>query len=328
MRREIFLFIIAIGLASCGSETNKSGTEKPAKSVKIPDFSPDSAFFFVQKQVDFGPRIPNSAAHRKTGDYFLSQFKKYKAVVTVQEFTAVTFDKQNLKLRNIIASFQPEKKKRILLAAHWDTRPFADKDQEKPNAQIDGANDGASGVAVLLEIARLMSTNPLPEVGIDIILFDGEDWGEKEGQQNTHPLPANLSAWWCLGSQHWSRNKHTPNYAAAFGILLDMVGGKNAQFAREGYSTEYAPGVVDKIWNAASRVGYSHIFIHDQAGFVLDDHKFVNELGKIPMVDIVSYDQISGFGDFHHTLKDNMDLIDKATLHAVGITLLHVIYSE
>jgi glutaminyl-peptide cyclotransferase len=181
---------------------------------------------------------------------------------------------------------------------------------------------------VLLEIARVMSMQQSPEVGIDIILFDGEDWGEKEGQQNTHPLPANLSAWWCLGSQHWSRNKHKPNYAAAFGILLDMVGGKNVQFAREGYSIEYAPSVVDKVWSSASRAGFSHIFIHDDAGFVLDDHKFVNEIGKIPMVDIVSYDQTFGFGDFHHTRKDNMEIIDKASLQAVGKTLLQVIYSE
>src|SRR5688572_28936166 len=128
MRHEIFLLIIAVGLVSCGGEAGKTSSEKSSKAVIIPDFSADSAYLFVKTQVDFGPRIPNSAAHRKTGDYFVSQFKKYKAVVTVQEFSATTFDNQNLKLRNIIASFQPEKKKRILLAAHWDTRPFADKD--------------------------------------------------------------------------------------------------------------------------------------------------------------------------------------------------------
>jgi len=107
-----------------------------------------------------------------------------------------------------------------------------------------------------------------------------------------------------------------------------MVGGKNAQFAKEGYSMEYAPSVVAKVWSAASRLGFSHFFINAQAGFTVDDHKFVNEIGKIPMVDIVSYDPIEGFGDFHHTRKDNMEIISKETLHAVGKTLLHVIYYE
>ncbi len=331
MRISFLVFIVVFGLVSCTSEKDKKvypEAEKSAKAVTIPEFNADSAYYFVKKQVSFGPRIPNTAAHQNAGDYFIAQFKKYGAAVFVQEFSAPTYDNQKLNLRNIIASFNPEKKKRILLAAHWDTRPFSDKDPEKPNAQFDGANDGASGVAIWLEIARVMSDNQLPEVGVDFLLFDGEDWGEKEGQQNTHPLPEGLQDWWCLGSQHWSKNKHKPNYSAYYGILLDMVGGKNAQFAREGYSMEYAPSVVDKVWNAASRSGFSHVFINAQAGFITDDHKFVNEIGKIPMIDIVSYEQTAGFGDFHHTRKDNMEIISKETLHAVGKTLLNAIYYE
>jgi hypothetical protein len=338
MRLNFFVLIVALGLASCTGEKEKKTSpesENLKKNVIIPEFNADSAYSFIKKQVDFGPRVPNSSAHVKTGNYFITQFKKYGATVMTQDFSATTYDNQKLALRNIIASFNPENlpagrqgKKRILLAAHWDTRPFADKDPEKPNARFDGANDGASGVGVLLEIARLVSNNLPTDVGIDIILFDGEDWGEKEGEHNTHPLPNGLTDWWCLGSQYWSKNKHMPNYSAYFGILLDMVGGKNAQFAREGYSMEYAPGVVDKVWKTASRSGFSHVFINTQTGFITDDHKFINEIGKIPMVNIVSYEPTSGFGDFHHTRKDNMEIISKETLHAVGKTLLNVIYYE
>lgn len=327
MRIRLSYIIGVLIVAACSGNKDEKKTTVPERVVAVPQFNTDSAYSFVQRQVDFGPRIPNSSAHRKAGDYFVSQFKKYGAGVSVQEFSAVSYDNQKLTLRNIIATFHPEKKKRILLAAHWDTRPFADKDPEKPNAEFDGANDGASGVGVLLEIARVIATQE-PQVGIDIILFDGEDWGEGEDQQNTHPLPKGLQDWWCLGSQHWSKNKHVPNYSAYFGILLDMVGGKNAQFAKEGYSMEYAPSVVDKVWKAAARLGFSHIFINTQQGYITDDHRFVNEIGKIPMIDILSYDPVSTFGDFHHTRKDNMEIISKETLQAVGMTVLNVIYYE
>jgi glutaminyl-peptide cyclotransferase len=331
MRYRIYIFFFLLVLASCAGDNDKKSTASSENEVKnkipVPEFNADSAYFFVKAQVDFGPRIPNTAAHKKTGDYFISQLRKYGATVVTQEFVGTTYNNQKLNLRNIIASFNPQKTKRILLAAHWDTRPFADKDSEKPNATFDGANDGASGVGVLLEIARVMQKQ-LPEVGIDIILFDGEDWGEPDNEHGSRTVPADLKSWWCLGSQHWSKKKHKSNYSAYFGILLDMVGGKNAQFAKEGYSREYAPGIVDKVWNTASRLGFSHIFIQQTSNFATDDHQFVNEDGKIPMIDILSYDQATGFGDFHHTRKDNMENISKETLHVVGKTVLTVIYSE
>jgi glutaminyl-peptide cyclotransferase len=328
MRTQLIIILIgALSLASCKVDKEKQGTEA-TRVVNVPVFNPDSAFQFVQQQVDFGPRIPNSAAHRKASDYFIAQFKGYGASVTAQRFSATSFDNQKLNLTNIIASFNPEKKKRILLAAHWDTRPFADKDSEKPASTFDGANDGASGVGVLLEIARIIKNDTALTVGIDIILFDGEDWGEKDGERDSYPLQNGLQSWWCLGSQHWSKNKHTPNYSAYYGILLDMVGGKNAQFAREGLSMEYAPSVVDKVWKTASQLGFAHYFINVKTGPTTDDHQFVNEIAKIPMIDIISYDPSTGFGDFHHTRKDNMGIINKETLQAVGQTLLHVVYYE
>ena len=333
MKCQKIFFLAAFLLAAACSKNKDSNQqaspEKPVRVVNVPRVNADSVYHFVKKQVDFGPRVPNSKAHREAGDYFIKTLKKYGAVVTEQKFTSPSYDGQQLALRNIIASFYPNQQKRILLAAHWDTRPFADKDEKNPNALMDGANDGASGVGVLLEIARLLKNNPSPGVGIDIILFDGEDWGEREGEQRTHPLPEGLQEWWCLGSQYWAKHKHKPNYSAYYGILLDMVGGKNARFPREGFSLEYAPSVVEKVWNTASRLGYSHVFVRKNEGGITDDHRFVSEVGKIPMIDIVCADPVTSyFGDFHHTTSDSMEIISKETLQIVGDVLLNVLYYE
>jgi glutaminyl-peptide cyclotransferase len=329
MYMKIFTLVVAIALFSCNTEKkDNSKAEKPSRTVNVPAFNADSAFVFVKIQVDLGPRIPNSPAHKAAGDYLVQSLKKYGAQVQVQEFKQETFDAQPLNLRNIIGSFNPEKTRRILLAAHWDTRPYSDKDKEKPNATFQGANDGASGVAVLLEIARSMKASSVPDVGIDIIFFDGEDWGERINQEDI-PLRDGLQDWWCLGSQYWAKNKHKANYSAYYGILVDMVGAKNAQFHREGYSLEYAPGIVDKVWNAAGKLGYSHVFIKANQAGITDDHVFVNELAKIPMIDIVQFEPgIGYFGEFHHTQKDNIELISKETLKAVGQTVMQVVYSE
>lgn len=327
-----FFFILSISLFfSCKREAeNKVPEEKSSeKIVTAPPFNADSAYLFIKKQVDFGPRVPNTKAHLNTGDYLVETLENYGATVSIQTFESVTYDGHRLRLRNIIGSFFPQHQKRILLAAHWDTRPFADKDKDKPDAPFDGANDGASGVGVLLEIARVFHTYADPEVGVDVIFFDGEDWGEKIHEKNPAEPPEGLDGWWCLGSQYWSKNKHKPNYSAYYGILLDMVGGKNATFFREEYSLTYAPLIVDKVWNAAEKLGYSHIFVKKNQGAITDDHVYVNQYAKIPMIDIIPFDQSTGqFGSFHHTTEDSMDVISKETLQAVGSTLLYVLYSE
>jgi hypothetical protein len=249
--------------------------------------------------------------------------------VAEQKFVATSYDHQKLNLRNIIASFHPAASKRILLAAHWDTRPFADKDPQNKMAQFDGANDCASGVGVLLEIARVLSQQDSLPIGVDIILFDGEDWGEPDGRENDISLPEGLYSWWCLGSQYWAKNKHKKNYSASYGILVDMVGAKHSQFFREGVSMEYAPKIVDKVWTIADGIGYSDYFVKQNVMAITDDHLFVNQLAKIPMIDIVPYRSGLGFfGEYHHTQGDNMSLISKETLEVVGNTLLHVIYYE
>jgi glutaminyl-peptide cyclotransferase len=326
--RSVFLLIAVLGLWSCGKR-EKPQQEKPARVVKVPEFSADSAYLFTENQVKFGPRIPNTLAHEKAGDYLVRSLKNFGARVSEQKFQATTFDNQKISLRNIIASYEPDRQKRILLAAHWDTRPFSDKDPSKPNATFDGANDGASGVGVLLEIARVLGKSNPPDVGIDIILFDGEDWGERDGATESIRPPEGLDSWWCLGSQYWSKHKHKAGYTAFYGILLDMVGAKNAHFFKEGYSVDYAPRIVEKVWSAASRLGKSSLFVNQREAAITDDHRFVNEMANIPMIDIVHFDPVKGyFGDFHHTQKDNMSLIAKESLGATGTVLLNVIYYE
>lgn len=326
MKKFSFWITLGVLILGCTSSTKESTTKSKEKPLVLaPEFNADSAYAFVQTQVDFGPRVPNTPEHVTAGDYFVNKFKAYGAETKEQNFEATTFDGTVVALRNIMASFNKPATKRVLLAAHWDSRPFADKDTDDPERAMDAANDGASGVGVLLEIARVISINQ-PTIGIDILLFDGEDWGEKHDAGYV-ATPSNLDSWWCLGSQHWSKN--TDGYKAYYGVLLDMVGAKGAQFYMEGISTTYAPKITRKIWNTASQIGYGNYFISQRKSEITDDHKYVNTIAKIPMVDIVHYEPGHGyFGDYHHTHKDNMELIDKRTLKAVGQTVLTVIYNE
>ncbi len=303
----------------------KKDTSKTKKEhIKAPDFNADSAYAYVQKQVDFGPRNPNSESAEKCGDWLVSKLESFGANVIPQTAVVTAFDGTKLNMRNIIAEFQPEKKKRIMLYAHWDTRPFADKDTVRLNEPILGANDGGSGVGVLLEIARILHDYPT-NYGIDIMLFDSEDYG----------APANRISKkkndWCLGSQYWSRNPHHPNYKASYGILLDMVGGKNASFPYEGTSAVYAPHILDKLFKSAGRLGYSDLFVERRTQETIDDHKYVNEIRKIPSACLVEFHihQMGfAYGKFHHTHQDNMDVISAETLQAVGDVVMDVIYNE
>lgn len=320
LKYATLIFIASAIITSC-SDSGKEEKQQMVvseKKVVFPTFNADSAYAFVQEQVDFGPRVPNTPEHAAAGDKIIARLETYGAEIKVQSFEATTYDGVELELRNIMASFNPTAKKRILLATHWDTRPWASKDAIDKTAEFDGANDGASGVGVLLEIARTMNANNLPDVGVDLLFFDGEDWGEENGGSPES---------WCLGSQYWAKNKG--NYTAYYGILLDMVGAKGAQFPFEGYSHQYAKKILNKVWTAASKIGHGRYFVTAKPGAITDDHYHVNVTAKIPMIDILHHDPVNGyFGDFHHSTKDNMDIIDKGTLKAVGETVLYVVYGE
>jgi glutaminyl-peptide cyclotransferase len=312
---------------AAATETTAPATTAPTLAP-APAFQADSAYAFVARQVSFGPRVPNTAAHRACGDYLIRTLKALGAQVTVQEFESTAYDGKRLKLRNIVGAYNPQATNRVLLAAHWDTRPWADKDAANPTTPSDGANDGASGVGVLLEVARtLHSAQANPGVGVDIIFFDGEDYGDAEGTAAPQP---NYEQTWCLGSQYWARNLHQPGYRANFGILLDMVGAKGAQFAIEENSRQLAPQVLNTVWKTAHQLGYSNYFTYTSNGAITDDHLFMNK-GGVPSIDILDYDPTSPdgtFGKYHHRHADNMDIIDRNTLKAVGQTLLQVIYNQ
>lgn len=330
LKRFFFAFTLCAALfAACKNDkTSQETTETTAsKIVKTPDFNADSAYAFIERQLAFGPRVPNTEAHRRGGDYLIAKLKQYGAQVTVQSFVANTHDGKKLNARNIIGSINPQAAKRILLAAHWDSRPEADEDSLAANHKkgVPAANDGASGVAVLLELARsIQQSNLKPNVGIDIIFFDAEDWGDSSEATDQY-------GGFCLGSQYWAANKHAPNYSAYYGILLDMVGAKNATFPKEGHSMQYAPSVVNNIWGIASEMGYNRYFIDQVGQSITDDHLPVNTIAKIPMIDIIHHSNVPGNSTFFkdwHTLNDDMDNIDRATLKAVGQVLLQTLYRE
>lgn len=323
--KKIFIYSVIIALfTGCSTNSEKEAARvEEKKDIPVPSFNPEKAYQYIADQVAFGPRVPNTTPHQQTEEYLISQLKEIGATVVTQKFEADTYDGEVWKLTNIIGSILPDQKRRILLAAHWDSRKIADKDTERRDEPIDGANDGASGVGLVLEVLRtIQSAENKPEVGIDIIFFDGEDNGQ--------PGQGGDPKWWCLGSQYWSQNKHVPGYSAYYGILFDMVGAEGAQFHKEGYSMEFAPSIVNKVWNAAERIGYGQYFRSSEVGGITDDHYFVNVNAKIPMIDIIAHDPLSNdfFPDYHHRHKDNMDIISKETLKAVGQTTLQVIYEE
>lgn len=326
MRNSGLWALALVALIACGGGTNDVKVVETQQEYRhAPPFNADSAYAFIQKQVDFGPRVPNTSEHRETGKWLQEKLTSYGLEVTPQEFTATAYDGKVLELTNIIASFQPELKKRIILAAHWDTRRIADKDSQRIDEPIEGANDGGSGVAVLLEIARAISSAEQKlNVGVDIILFDGED----DGRPQYAPGGGDDSKWWCLGSQHWSRTPHEAGYSAYYGILLDMVGAKGARFFKEGVSMQYASNIVNKVWRHGHHLGYSDFFQNRESHAITDDHIPVNEIANIPMINIIDYSPDRGFGHYHHTHMDNMDIIDRHTLRVVGETVLFTMYQE
>ncbi|WP_339903856.1 M28 family peptidase [uncultured Cyclobacterium sp.] len=329
MKNSKFGFII-VGLlclmAACGDKTSSEKRSEEVINYRAsPAFNADSAYAYIQQQVDFGPRVPNTEAHKATGDWLVQKLESFGLAVTEQAFQDKAYDGKVLQLRNIIGSYKPEASKRILLGAHWDTRRIADKDTENLEEPIDGANDGASGVGLLLEIARVLHTDSLqPDVGIDFIFFDGEDDGEPEHRN----FRDTSQIWWCLGSQYWSETPHVQGYSAYYGILVDMVGGKNARFYKEGYSVQFAKNIVDKVWGYAHHLGFGDFFPMRNAEAITDDHLFVNQNANIPMINIIEYSPDYGFGLYHHTHQDNMEIIDKKTLAVVGKTVLFTLFQE
>lgn len=304
-----------------------SETEEIEKVLPVgPDFNADSAYIYLQEQCDFGPRTMNSTAHDKCEKWIIQKFEQYGCKVTTQKATLNGYDGTPLRSTNIIASYNPEATTRIMFCAHWDCRPWADNDPDSTNwhKPIVAANDAASGVGVMIELARILKGSGL-ELGVDFICFDAEDYGTPQWFEGEDPGDT-----WALGAQYFANNL-PEGYAPRYGILLDMVGGVGAKFYREGMSMQYAPAIVKKVWNAARQVGYGSYFPKDDGGMITDDHIPVNQTANIPCIDVIPYYPDcaqSSFGPTWHTIADNMDNIDKNTLKAVGQTMVQVLFTE
>ena len=323
------LFIILL-LASCEWHTQKGNPSSNADTITLsscPIFCADSTMLYINEQCQFGPRVTGSEAARLCGDYLVKRFKAFGAEVEEQTADVTIWDGTKLPARNIIARINPSNTNRILLCAHWDCRPWADNDPDEANyhTPILAANDGASGVAVLLEICRLLQKQPV-QVGIDLICFDAEDLGTPQWAEDR----SDASETWCLGSELWAKRAKADGYKARYGILLDMVGGLGATFSRERISMQVAQPVVNRVWQLAGQLGYRQFFPLKDGGYITDDHINVNEIAGVPCIDIIPYyrEGPSSFGPTWHTIKDTPENIDPNVLEAVGQTLTQLIYNE
>lgn len=319
---------ISLLCTSCGSETkaeNASDKDKSAEAQVTAVFDGDSAYAEVERVVAFGPRVPGTVAHAACGDYIVARLTALGADTLLTHSGVVSaYNGDKLPYRNILARYNPQARRRVLLLAHWDTRPWADEESEADSRKkpVLGANDGGSGTGVLLELARLFA-GKRPAVGVDLLFVDAEDYGNSGGYSDTE-------ATWCLGTQEWLKtNPYNGIVAPDYGILLDMVGARDAIFYREYTSQHAAPQIVDKVWARAAASGYGDRFVNSVRGAVTDDHTFVNRAG-IPCVDIIECANPTT-GSFHpswHTLADDMEVIDASTLKAVGQVVTDVVYNE
>ena len=326
----IWLFVLGFTFFSCGHKTQQGNTPDTIIMQPCPTFVAANAMQYIEKQCSFGPRVPGTEPWRVCGDSIVAWFSAFGLQMDEQLTTVVAYDGTKLPCRNITASLNPNNPDRILLCAHWDSRPWADNDPNLLNHKtpVLAANDGASGVAVLLELARILSTDKTIKTGIDFVCFDVEDCGtpqwafdkEQQSEEST----------WCLGSKVWSVQAAERGYQARFGILFDMVGGRGSTFSKESLSLYYAQPVVELLWHIAQQLGYGQFFPLREGSSLIDDHMNVNQIAKVPCIDIVPYhmDGPSPFGPTWHTVSDTPENIDPNVLEAVGQSVLQLIYND
>ncbi|MBR1798842.1 MAG: M28 family peptidase [Bacteroidales bacterium] len=324
--RTLLAMAVLLLLTGCGRQQ-----KQPTESLQLPDyaaaqtptFDADSAFLFTSRQVDLGPRLPGSRSWQQCATYITSNMSRWCDTVVRQEFKATLWDGTTVPGCNIVASINPHLSKRIILAAHWDSRMWADHDPDSKNhhSPVPGANDGASGVAVLMEMARVMSAMP-PSIGIDFIFFDVEDQGEPQWAEQYQDDT------WCKGSQHWAKRPHTAAYSAIYGVLFDMVGTANPRFTKEEISNRYAPGLTTKLWQVAASLGYGSVFVNTVTSPILDDHLYVNQIAGIPMVDIVQNSKNGSFFPHWHTTTDDMKAVEKESMQTVATVVMKTIYGD
>ncbi len=314
-------------MLACSSTKKQTTTDEPA-ALLGPTFSADSALAFCAAQCDFGPRTMNSEAHEKCLDWIAAKFASYGLDVDLQKADLKAWDGTTLRATNIIARHNPQATSRMLICAHWDSRPWADNDPDEANHRtpVMAANDGASGVGVMLELARLLSADSLSGAlpyGIDFVCFDAEDYGAPDWSG----LTGDTEWTWAMGAQHFAKQLQPTDYTQ--GILLDMVGGQGAHFYHEYFSKQAAQSLLTDVWAAAHQAGYGSYFPNQDGGGVSDDHRPLIAAG-IPTIDIIAYYpdcEQSSFGPTWHTVNDDMNHLDANTLKAVGQTLVQYLFS-
>lgn len=328
-RKFVTLMLVPLMLAGCRNATSGSAAQasgEPTDTIKpVVIFSGDSAYRSIERQLEFGPRIPGSQGQADCRDYIVNSLKRYGAdSIIIQSAKVENFLGQTIPIYNIMGRYNVGANKRILLLTHWDTRPWADSDPEMINRDkpVPGANDGASGVGILIELARLLQQKE-PSVGVDLLFVDAEDSGSTGGWNRNDET-------WCLGTQYWIEHMPYPaDELPEYAILLDMVGGTDAKFFREYVAEQNAADINTKVWSVAEASGYGDRFINNVRGGIIDDHVFINRAG-IPAIDIIECgNEATGtFPSNWHTIHDDITGIDKATLKAVGQTVANTIYLE
>ncbi len=316
---------LGIGGNSASAESEEA-TEVQSRFV----FDADSAYKYCAAQCDFGPRVMNTEAHDKCGEWIKGKFEEYGCTVENQKADLKGYDGTIYHNNNIIARTNPDAKQRIMFCAHWDSRPWADNDPDESNHHkpVMGANDAASGVAVMLELARILHADSAGvNIGVDFVCFDAEDCGTPQWADVADDPDS-----WALGAQHWAKtfalNAGARNWHYEYAILLDMVGGEGAKFYKEGFSTEYAPDILSNVWESANAAGYGSFFVDNTGGYITDDHVPVNKIAGVRCVDIIAYYpdcQQSSFGPTWHTVSDTMEHISVSTLKAVGQTMAQLL---
>lgn len=326
------LAVATLTLMSCGGKTG-SGRNRPDTITMqpCPQFCADSALSLIITQCAMGPRVTGTPAWEQCGNWIVEQFQTLGLTVEEQKTTVTIWDGSQLPCRNIIARLNPENTDRILLCAHWDCRPWADNDPDEANHKtpILAANDAASGVAMMLELARVIQQDTTGiRTGIDFVCFDAEDLGWPDWAEE--PEDVDTESTWCLGSKYWAEQAAQNNYHARFGLLFDMVGGRGSTFSKEYYSKMYAEPVLEMLWHIAHQLGYGHYFPLRDGGGIIDDHVPVNQIARVPCVNIVPYHTSgpSTFGPTWHTINDTPENIDVNVLEAVGQSVLQLIYND
>ena len=300
--RALLGALVLGGLLGCGGgDATRSGPRTR--------FDGQRAYDYVRRQLEFGPRVPGTAGHRQAGDWLVATLRETADTVLVQEWVHVTARGDSLPMRNILARFRPASAERVLYVAHWDTRPVAEKepDPARRSLPIPGANDGGSGVAVLLGIADALAAAP-PSVGVDLLLVDGEDYGDFDRDQDVF-----------IGSRWFARHLPAPGYQPMFGVVWDMVGDRHLQIFQESNSVRAAPEVVARVWGVAAELGYRDVFVPQARYAIADDHLPLIAVG-LRVIDVIDFDFPA-----HHQLGDDLGAVSAGSLQVVGDVALTLV---